>query len=994
MVALGPATATSAYGFTSDDAPATAPTLETAYGAPARQQPDVGWNRAPAASRASWQAFAAAIGPGWQVMWDRDTGVPNRIFGPGIEAPGSVASADAAVAAARAILAKHIDLLAPGSQPRDFVVVSNHLGDGMRTVGMQQHYQGTPVLTGQLSFRFKNDRLFVIASEALPHVATPPTAYSMSAQTAATAATQWVSADAGQAWTSAVDGPYILPIISHREVRYHTVMRSTVEARAPLARYQVYVDVASAAPVAREQVLHFADGRVLYNAPSRYPDGERLEYPASFTEILIDGEAVESDSDGLVSWAGDAPVKVETQLIGPLVHVVNEDDPDNASVAEFTLSPGGEVVWDERDDELLDAQLSTYAHSLVVKEYVRQFAPDLLYLDDQLLARVNINNTCNAFSDGTTINFFRGSDDCANTARLADVVYHEFGHALHWQSLIPGVGRFDGGFSEGLSDYLAATITNDPAMGVGFFRSPEPLRHIDPDDFEHRWPRDVQRVHYTGLIFAGAMWDLRKALIARHGAEEGVKTADRLFYAAVQRASSIPATYAEVLAADDDDGDLSNGTPNECLINASFGALHGLRDIVAWHEPVGAQAVADEGHQLSFRVSGFHDRCAGDRPVSVSVNWQVNEAAQADLATLSGEEAAILESQDGDDRTYSATIPSLPGGTKVRYQIVLETADSGVWTFPNNMGEESYELYVGELLELYCTDFESDPFSADGGWTHGLSNGAGGAGADDWEWGQPVGKAGDPDAAYSGTGMIGNDLGRDGYDGSYQALKINYVESPAVEVGDYSDVRVQFRRWLTVEDSTWDYASVYANGRLAWRNRGTNAGNRHHTDSNWVFHDVPVGRAVKDGEVKVRFEIDSDGGLEFGGWNIDDFCVVARPGAFCGNGVLEGGEQCDLGDGNDDSAADGCRTNCSQNFCGDGVVDSYEECDDGNNVDDDGCTATCFFPYVESSGCSIEVGRAAAVTAGAGTGGSAAGSLASLGLALFGLWAWRRRRRA
>src|SRR5262249_14545357 len=123
---------------------------------------------------------------------------------------------------------------------------------------------------------------------------------------------------------------------------------------------------------------------------------------------------------------------------------------------------------------------------------------------------------------------------------------------------------------EGLSDYLAATITNDPAMGRGFFKSSAPLRHIDPVGMEHTWPRDVAGPHYTGLIFSGAMWDLRKLLVEKYGQEAGVALADRLWYATLQRATGIPSTYVEVLAEDDDDGDLSNGTPNICDINAAF----------------------------------------------------------------------------------------------------------------------------------------------------------------------------------------------------------------------------------------------------------------------------------------------------------------------------------------------------------------------------------------------------------------------------------------
>ncbi|HWN70490.1 MAG TPA: DUF4215 domain-containing protein [Haliangium sp.] len=944
--------------------------IQVASGPEARLQPDVVWSRPPAAAAHAWKTFVDGTGQQWTSLWDADTGVPLRIFGAGVHVPGSVSSAASAEAAARRFLAEHIALLAPGSRPEDFAVVGNHLGDGIRTVGMHQYHHGMRVLTGQLSFRFKNDRLFVIASEALPGVDAPLLAFSTSALAVAGAATDWVRADVGDAKATDVDGPFVLPIVSHRSVVYHTVMRATVDAEKPDARFHVYVDAASGVPVAREQTLRYADGKVLYNVPSRHPGGERVDQPAPHADIVSGSLALATDAEGALSWDGAGPLEITAKVTGALVHVSNQIAPNEETIESFVLAPGGNVVWDARDSEDVDAQISTFVHAYAVKTYARRFAPELKFLDEQLQARVNIDSSCNAFSDGTTINFFRSSDRCENTARLADVVYHEFGHALHWQSLIPGVGAFDGAFSEGLSDYLAATITNDPAMGVGFFYADEPLRHIDPDDFEHRWPRDIEEIHYTGLIFAGAMWDLRKELIALHGYDQGVALADRLFYAAVQRASSIPATYVELLVADDEDGNLENGTPHECLINATFGALHGLRYIDTVHEPLGAQTPERKEYLVTTEVTGTSTRCDGDRIASVTVQWERRGTE------MRGEiEATPDASAPG---LFAATIPGQPDGTTVRYRVLVELADGGVWEFPDNVAAPYYEFYVGEMLELYCTDFESDPFAE--GWSHGLDGGTGNNGADDWEWGTPAGKAGDPATAFSGTHALGNDLGRDGYDGKYQAEKLNYLESPLIDVGDYSDVHIQYRRWLGAEDARWDYATIYANEYVAWRNRSSDEGNQHHVDSEWMFHDVPVSQLVTGNTLQVRFAMESDSGFQLGGWTIDDFCVVARPDAICGNGVADGVEQCDEGASNDDTLANACRTNCRLSFCGDGVRDNFEECDDANDDPYDGCTLTCY-RTTSSSGCNSAPG------APAPAGALGLALLASLGLFL-------RRRRA
>ena len=62
---------------------------------------------------------------------------------------------------------------------------------------------------------------------------------------------------------------------------------------------------------------------------------------------------------------------------------------------------------------------------------------------------------------------------------------------------------------------------------------------------------------------------------------------------------------------------------------------------------------------------------------------------------------------------------------------------------------------------------------------------------------------------------------------------------------------------------------------------------------------------------------------------------------LCGNGEIDGSEECDDGPDNSDTAPDACRTTCVDPTCGDGVVDSDEDCDDGNLDDGDGCDSTC-----------------------------------------------------
>jgi MYXO-CTERM domain-containing protein len=148
-----------------------------------------------------------------------------------------------------------------------------------------------------------------------------------------------------------------------------------------------------------------------------------------------------------------------------------------------------------------------------------------------------------------------------------------------------------------------------------------------------------------------------------------------------------------------------------------------------------------------------------------------------------------------------------------------------------------------------------------------------------------------------------------------------------------------------------------------------------HVDKEWRFHDVPLSPYFFGHKLKVRWDLKSDEGLQFGGWQLDDVCIVANPNAICGDAVKTSTEQCDNGAMNADMP-DVCRTDCRLPTCGDYITDSNEECDDGS-AGSPTCSDKCANIALDNGGCC-----------------SIGGGQGSVGLSLLVGILLRRRRRA
>ncbi|HJU39976.1 MAG TPA: proprotein convertase P-domain-containing protein, partial [Tahibacter sp.] len=182
--------------------------------------------------------------------------------------------------------------------------------------------------------------------------------------------------------------------------------------------------------------------------------------------------------------------------------------------------------------------------------------------------------------------------------------------------------------------------------------------------------------HCESYIAGSANWDLAQALVAQHGATAGYAQMDKIWYGSLtpsksayrvasggkcNTAASVDGCgsnnwYTVYLAADDDDGNLANGTPNACRIWDAFNA-HG---IACGTRPAcsGGSTNVPPVANFSFTTSGL-------------------TATFTDSSTDSDGTIASRSWNFGDGGTSTATNPSRTYAAAGTYTVALTVTDNG-----------------------------------------------------------------------------------------------------------------------------------------------------------------------------------------------------------------------------------------------------------------------------------------------------------------------------
>ena len=223
--------------------------------------------------------------------------------------------------------------------------------------------------------------------------------------------------------------------------------------------------------------------------------------------------------------------------------------------------------------------------------------------------------------------------------------------------------------------------------------------------------------------------------------------------------------------------------------------------------------------------------------------------------------ATMVPLAKGATDTYSGSLPAQGDNTVGTYKVTATLPGGKVYTFPDNPGDPSYQYYSGAVSNIYCTDFEGTTVPAD--WTHTGTPTT----ADEWEWGTPgeIALTNDPRSAFSGTNLDG--LGK--WTTGVTRRAEQALTGPMVSTTGRSNVRLQYRTSSTSKPGR-PIRRIYANG--------TKVEQRHQNHTDKEALPTSISRHKLRAAEQIRFELVANGTTNFGGWNIDDFCIVSGQG--------------------------------------------------------------------------------------------------------------------
>jgi zinc metalloprotease ZmpB len=210
-------------------------------------------------------------------------------------------------------------------------------------------------------------------------------------------------------------------------------------------------------------------------------------------------------------------------LRGDFAYVVNE-------VGDSAYSPTNTFRY-HRDDDRFE-QVMAYFWITEAQKYIQSLGFGLwrrpINLEPQDV-RINQWGQDNSFETDHPKDELRFGKGGVDDAEDAEIVLHEYGHAMHVSQSPTFYSSIEAGsIGEGFADYWAVTVSDVVSKRLGVAVDPDiacvgewDATYYDPTipyclrrvDTNLHYPEDLtEKVHHDGQIWSRALWDIRKGL--------------------------------------------------------------------------------------------------------------------------------------------------------------------------------------------------------------------------------------------------------------------------------------------------------------------------------------------------------------------------------------------------------------------------------------------------------------------------------------------------
>ena len=445
--------------------------------------------------------------------------------------------------------------------------------------------------------------------------------------------------------------------------------------------------------------------------------------PLPYSNIVYAGQYYYADANGNFTIPGASTGTVSHTIGGLYFRVTDFATPTTPIDA---LAAGLPVTLSHLGTSESDlARANAYIHANLTRDFALSHSPSFpaIGLQYNFGTNVMLAAVCNAFYDGyeDTINFFGAGAGCDNTA-FGSVVHHEYGHHL-----VAMAGSGQGAYGEGMGDVLGVLLGEASVTGVGFILGvcDNGLR-----DADNACQFDVNEcsscgieIHDCGQLLSGCVWDLTQHANGGFDVAADLAVNSMPLHNGTLIRNLITIDY---ILLDDDDADLTNGTPHLDAIEQSF-AAHGL-----------SSGITTPGLFLEFTEAPHLLTLAGGDAVSVIVSAVGSETVDSGTFELNWRNVTTAPggafTQVAMLLVGSEFVADLPGGDcleVIEYFVSVDSLQSNTWMVP--------ALGSGQPLRgTFATDeslLDFQDMEVDNGWTVGSPTDLATTGV--WERGEP-----------------------------------------------------------------------------------------------------------------------------------------------------------------------------------------------------------------------------------------------------------------